>query len=207
MKSNLDVWAIQGDKEEMNAAFQNVEKESLGNILYLNCICSFKMDNKKIQSRKFDSCFYSEESDIVILFAKGMVSEEEIETYLNENNIKYTTIRFTEDNIPFENDDKFPELWFAREKCVLLDAINDSLKKGNNRCLYNSEVESNLSLCYRDKFGDKWEIEGRFCKGCLYFKDKMVLLINQADFRNLKENDVMKILKDKKIICNKSNKR
>ena len=41
MKSNLDVWTVQKNKDETRIALQNVEKDSPGNILYLNCYCSF----------------------------------------------------------------------------------------------------------------------------------------------------------------------
>lgn len=199
MKSNLDVWAVQSDKDETRVALERVNKESLGNILYLNCWCDFTIGSKTIKNRLFDSCFYSEDSDTVILFAKGKITEEEIENYLEEANIKYTIVRFREPNEDYYRDDEsFPEVWIAREKYVLRDAIDDSVAKGDLECVYYPNVESNLSLSYRATTDELFEVEGRACKGLVVFKDKIVLLVNQKDKRNVvRESSVTKLLINK----------
>lgn len=199
MKSNLDVWAIQSNKDETRVALEKVKKDSLGNILYLNCWCDFTIGNRTIKNRLFDSCFYSEDSDTVILFAKGKITEEEIENYLEEANVKYTIIRFSEPNEDYYRDDEnFPEVWIAREKSVLRDAVDDSVSKGDLNCVYYPNIESNLSLNYRATTDEMFEIEGRTCKGLVVFKDKIVLLVNQRDRRNVvRESSVTKLLINK----------
>jgi len=198
MKSDLDVWAIQKYKDETKKALENVKKDSLGNILYLNCICKFTIGKKKIENRTFDACFYSEESDTVIFFARDMISENEIEQYLEDAGVKYTIIRFLDrQENDYKNDDEFPEIWFARESYVLEDALDDSIKKGDTFCEYKPDIESSISLSYRDTQGEKHEIEGRLCKGMIMIGDKMILIIKQRDYRNMNEEDVRKVL-DKK---------
>ena len=197
MKSDLDVWAIQNYKDETIKALKNVKKDSKGNILYLNCICKFKIGERKIENRTFDACFYSEESDTVILFARGRITEQEIEKYLQDANVEYTTIRFIENKKEYEDDRDFPEIWFARDRYVLEDAINDSLKKRINCCEYIPNIESFVSLFYRDNDGEKHEIEGRLLKGMLIFNDKVIFPIKQRDYRNMNEDQIRKVL-DKK---------
>ncbi len=202
MKSNLDVWAIQKDKDETRIALKNVKKDSCGNILYLNCWCDFYIADKVIKGRLFDSFFYSEDSDTLILFSKGQISEEEIENYLKEFGIEYTVVRFkTPTTKEYVGNDWFPDIWFAREEYVLREAIDDSLSKCIEDCTYFPNKEAGVSLSYRDEFDVNHEIEGRFCKGVLNFDDKIVLLISQDDKRNLKRETVEKILKEKDIAC------
>lgn len=209
MKSDLDVWAIQKYKEETLTALGNVKKDSLGNILYLNCHCKFKIGDKKITNRTFDSCFYSEESDTVILFARGLISEEDIVEYLENQGVKYTTIRFIEpEDKSYEDDSSFPEIWFVREKYVLEDAIDDSISKGETKCMYFPEMPASLRLNYIADDMQKYEIEGRLCTGVLVFKEKIVLFVSQRDPRNMKEKDIRKVLKEKGIkVKQQKNKR
>ena len=198
MKSDLDVWAVQSDKDETRIALKNVKKDSLGNILYLNCWCDFTIGHTTIQSRLFDACFYSEDSDTVILFAKGKMTEEEIESYLEEACINYTIIRFINNpNKDYVYNENFREIWIAREKYVLEDAIDSSMESDDKECIYYPDVESTLSLSYKSNDGQKCEVEGRFCKGLLLFKNKLVILVNQNDKRNMKDKDVEKLLKEK----------
>lgn len=208
MKSDLDVWAIQKHKEETLTALKGVEKESDGNILYLNCHCKFKIGDKKITNRTFDACFYSEDSDTVILFARGLISEEEIVGYLEDNGVKYTTIRFIEpEDKDYVDDASFPELWFVRERYVLEDAINDSLEKGEKECTYYPELPSSIRLNYIADDMQKYEIEGRLCKGVLVFKEKMVLFVSQRDPRNMNEREIREVLKRKGIKVKQQSKR
>lgn len=208
MKSDLDVWAVQKDKDETKTALKNVKKDSLGNILYLNCHCKFKIGDKKIENRTFDACFYSEESDAVILFARGKISEEEIKKYLEEAGVKYTTIRFIEsEDKSYVDDESFPDIWFARERYVLEDALDDSINKGEKECMYFPEMPASLRLNYIADDMEKYEIEGRLCTGLLVFKEKIVLFISQRDPRNLKEKEIRQILKEKGIKVKQQNKR
>lgn len=199
MKSNLDVYAIQYYKEETKTALSKVKKDSPGNILYLNCTCHFTIGGTIITSRIFDSCFYSEESDILILFAKGKISQDEIEKYLNDMGVSYTTIRFNRKETDFRDGDVLKEIWFARDKDVLEEAMQDSITKNNLHCYYYPEEVSKLSIGYNssDDTGKYFQIDGRVCKGTIILKDKIILLVNQNDKRNLKKDTVMSMLTKK----------
>ena len=208
MKSDLDVWAIQKYKDETLTALKGVKKKSKGNILYLNCHCKFKIGDKRIPNRNFDACFYSEDSDTVILFARGLISEEEIVRYLESEGVKYTTIRFMEpEDKGYKDDGSFPEVWFVREKYVLEDAIKDSIEKGEKECAYFPEMPASVRLNYIAEDLDKYEIEGRLCKGLLVFKEKIVLFVSQRDPRNMKEAEIRKVLKENGIKIKQKNKR
>jgi len=199
MNSNLDVFAIQNNKEEIFNAIKNVNKESNGNILYVNCICRLKIGDVKIKNRRFDSCFYSEDSDVIIFFARDKISREEIEKILGDNGIKYTVISFIPHIDDFEDTAGDMDIVFARDKLALENAIDDSLKKKIDMCLYYPKEKSFMYMGYRNKKNRFVEIDGRVCQGTIVFKDKLVLLISQKDPRNLNSNDALKILKDKGI--------
>ena len=203
MNSNLDVYAIQYYKDETKTALSKVKKDSPGNILYLNCTCHFTIGGTVITSRIFDSCFYSEESDILILFAKGKISQDEIEKYLNDMGVSYTTISFNRKETDFVDGDVLKEIWFARDKEVLIEAMEDSIKKRHLSCSYYPGEVSKLSIGYNSSHDPEeyFEIDGRFCKGTIVFKDKMVLLVNQKDKRNLTKEEVLPLLSKKFKVC------
>lgn len=200
MRSNLDVYAIQNDKEETRIALSGVKRDSLGNILYTNCVCRFKIGDTIVKNIRYDMCFYSEESDVIVFFAKGKISQEEVEAYLDELDIKYTTISFLEDNTPVEDDDGELEIWFAREAYVLEDAIDASLEKKLDMCLYYPGEKSTLYVGYKTSEGKFVSIDGRICQGTIVFKDKLVLLISQKDPRNITPTQAMKILEEKGVV-------
>ncbi len=200
MRSKLDIWAVQKYKEATKEALKRIKKDSLGNILYLNCGCDLKIGDKKIKNRTFNACFYSEESDTIIFFARGKISEQEIINYLDEENIKFTIIRFIEDKEEYQDKDEFPEIWFARDEDVLIEALEDSLSKGENKCVYYPQKEADMSLTYRDKHERKHELDGRMARGVIYFKEKIILLIEQETNRTFPLKKVTNIMNKKGIV-------
>lgn len=212
-RSNLNVWAIQSNKEEIYKALKYVKKDSVDNILFLNCRSKLEIEGKEIVNKKFDSYFFSEEGDTLILFQKGTMDGLEIQKCLNEAGVKYSIVSFIEKkklmvdeetgeiiNIEEKSEEtEEKDFWFARDKFVLNAAINDSLKKGNDECVYITNETASLTLGYVDRSKVKHEIEGRWTRGTLIFEDKIVLLVKQNDERNLDKKDVLKILFNKNI--------
>ena len=194
MKSDLDVWTVQKNKNEMKDGLMRVNKDSEGNILYLNCRCKFKIGNKRIESRAFDKCFYSEDSDALILFAADMIDEKEIVEYLQLQNIKYTTIRFKEIEDKYQKDEPFPDVRFVRDERAFIKALEEAISEGYKEYKYFKDVESIFHLNYLAEDTERYEIEGRFCKGLVSIGDKLMLFVNQRDDRNLKERDIIKII-------------
>ena len=107
-----------------------------------------------------------------------------------------TTVTFQNKEDNYEPSRTLPNIWFVREKYVLEDAINDSKSKDIKECKYSPSIDSKISLGYRTLDGVEYEIEGRIFKGMIVFEDKMILLVNQNDLRNLDEENVRKILKN-----------
>ena len=194
MKSDLDIWTVQKNKNEMKDGLMRVNKDSEGNILYLNCRCKFKIGSKRIESRAFDKCFYSEDSDALILFAADMIDEKEIEEYLQLQNIKYTTIRFKGIEEKYQKEEPFPNVWFIRDERAFTKVLEEAISEGHKEYKYFKDIESSFHLNYVAEDSEKYEIEGRFCKGLVSIGDKLMLFVNQRDYRNLKEKDIVKIL-------------
>lgn len=204
MKSNLDIWAVQNQQEDFETALKNINQSSRGNILYSNCLTRFCIGNKRIRSKKFDTALVSKGSDALILFMRnGIATADDVREYLNKNKINYHEVTFKEPltkTIPEKSSLK--ELWFAREKYVLEDAIADSKKKGNTTCDYYPKVSGLLQLGYLTEKDEFIEIEGRKLQGLIEFPDKVVALIHQNDKRNMKEIEVYQTLSDNSIDTN-----
>lgn len=66
MQSNLDIWAVQDDPEEVITALDNIKTDN-DIILYTNALCKFQIGNENITSRQFDTFLYSEENDILVM--------------------------------------------------------------------------------------------------------------------------------------------
>lgn len=195
MEKDFNTWAIQYNKEDINKALKNVAKNSESNILYLNCRCKFKIGNVRVRNRTFDSCFFSEESGVVVLFARGVVSEEEIEKYLNENKVKYTVVRFKElENKEYKDDETFPEVVFVKEKYILKAILSKSVRNGEKECAYFPKESSTLYLNYIGNDGERYAVQGNISEGLIVLKNKLVLLPNNPKFHDLGELEVRDLL-------------
>lgn len=212
-RSNLNVWAIQNNKEEIYKALKYVKKDSKDNVLFLNCRSKLEVEGKEIVNKKFDSYFYSEEGDTLILFQKGKIDGLEIQKILNDAGIEYSIVSFQEKkkvSIDEETGEIIKEeetsgeteerdIWFVRDRLVLGAAVNDSLRKGNDECVYITNETASLTLGYVDRSKVKHEIEGRWTRGTIIFNDKIILLVKQNDERNLDKKEVLKVMMSKNV--------
>lgn len=196
-KSNLDVWAIQKYPDELKSALSNVKKDSSKNILYTNCISQLSLGNVNIDSIVFDTFLYAEDSDTLIMLMKYCgVDANDIRKYLDSNNINYNEVCLSNDQNYTDYDSDMPELWFAREEYVLREALEETRNTYySNSCIFYPNINGELSLNYSDDI-KIYEIDGRKISGVITTTDKAILLINQNDDRNLKYDDVLKILQD-----------
>ena len=201
MKSNLDVWAIQYYPEALLTALSKIQEGM--NIIYSNCVCHFKVGDEVITNREFDTILYNEESDILILLMRnGKAKKEDIIKYLDENNKKYAEVTFDASVLEnYQNDDSIPEIWFAREECVLDDALSDSKNKNVNECTIYPNIDSSISFGYIANVDNNYSIDGRIFKCLIKLDDKLIFIINQLDnvdkngiSRNLTENDIFRLL-------------
>ena len=203
MKSNLKVYAIQNNIEELKKALLQIEKGF--NYIYSNCMFSIQLGNQKIKSRQFDTFLYNQESDILIMLMRnGQVSKEDIIDYLKSNNKEFSEITFTHlEDINYKNSKKLPELYFAREKKMVLEALKDSLNKGNYNCKYYPDLIGKFYLNYITNASETFDIDGRLIKGLLQLDDKIILLINQicnideyGNSRNMYKKEIIALLNE-----------
>ena len=192
----LDIWAIQKFPNELFTALNNIKKDV---IIFKNCLCKFKIGNKKIKTRQFDTVIYSEESDTMIMLMRGgKATSEMAEKYLDEHNIMYHIVNFIE--LPeFKDDENLKEFWFAREKNVLEDAVDDSLKRNNSSCYYDPNTKSKLIFKYSLKNDDDVIMFTISFKGIIEFEDKFILPTLSNNQHNLHKDDILELLNDKNI--------
>lgn len=199
--SNLDIWAIQNDKEEFHDALKNVTS-SRNNILFRNCLCTFKIEETDINVL-FDTMFYSEDSDVLILLKQnGALSSYELIEELDKRNIFYNQVIFEDNDFTNDIDYNVKPIWFAREKYVLNDALKDSKENGFNKCVYYPNVTGNLSMEYLTKTIEREKVDGRDFKGLIELEDKLILLVNQNDKRNLDMRGVFQVTQNIGIMTN-----
>lgn len=189
MKSNLDVWAVQSNPNDLSAALSQI-KDGM-NIIYSNCTCNLVLGNQTIKTRQFDSILYNEESDILIMLMRdGLVTKEDVIKYLEANNKEYGEVTFAPSIEEYNNDNNIPDIWFAREKAVLCDALQDAFNKGIDMCEFYPLVTGNLDIGYITNTKDnKINLDGRLFRGVLKLDDRLVLIINQKENIDKNGND------------------
>lgn len=201
-KSNLDVWAIQKDPEHVLTALKLLEYQDDDIILFTNCITKFRIGDRRITTRQFDTVLTSPKNDIVIFLQRdGIAEPSDMARFLDKRNFSYQVVvgEYISDN--YINDEEIPELWFAREEFVLKDALEESLSKGITSCMLYNKLDGELSVGYYKQDGNFIEIEGRFLQGIVETEDKMILMINHKEERNLDFNDVARIVKECNLDC------
>lgn len=199
--SDLDIWAIQDSQEEIHLALENV-KSSGTNILFRNCICTFKIEDTDINVL-FDTMFYAEDSDtLILLMRNGALTSKALKYELDKRNIYYNEVVFDDNDFTYEADKDAKPIWFAREKYVLNDALKDSKEQGFNKCKYYPNVTASLEMGYLTSTLSKEKVDGRNFKGLIELEDKIVLLVNQNDKRNVDMREVFQIIEKIGIMIN-----
>ena len=207
MNSNLDCWAIQTDSEELATALDQIDDGI--SFIYSNCTCNFKIGNQEIKNRQFDTFLYNEDSDVLIMLMRGgKATKEDMIKYLEENGKEYYEVTFANPVEDYENTDDIDPIWFAREKYVLEDAINDSKSRGITSCEFYPFLTGSLNFGYISNTDNPYSVDGRLFRGLVKFDDKLVLIINQREnidangkMRNMSNQDVLDILKSNGIDC------
>lgn len=194
MEKKLNTWAIQNNKDDIDKALKYVVKDSASNVLYLNCRCKFRIGNYRVLNRTFDACFCSEDSNTIVLFARGLVSETEIEKHLKDNGVEYTTIRFMDFEEEYKDDSSFPTVVFANEQYILNWVLKECVLNGETECQYLPYKSSALYLNYVGNDGEKHLVLGNLSTGLIKFKNKLVLLPTDPKFHDLEEKEVRKML-------------
>lgn len=202
MDSNLNIYVIDlNNSDDFEKIVQRVKKDSVTNILYLDCKSLLKTKNSGIANNLFENLFLSEDSGIAVLFTKGSMTRKEIETILNKNKIENVVVDFhyfkedqETDNTKEKNHKQ--EYRFARDQNHLLSALKDSFRKGFSTCSYVPEMELEVSIGYKDIDEIYHELLNQsFVKGIITLKDKEIFLIKRDGNKKLDQEAVETILK------------
>ena len=178
MKSNLDVWSIQNYPEKLYTALNKIDKGL--NIIYSNTLSRLLVGNHITYNINYNTIIYNNDSDILILIENNDITKDEIINYFEKNKKKYVEVTFYSFKNNFDNN-KLPEIWYARDISILEDAINNSINKGNFNATFYPYAYVQLNIGFKNNIKDNIEIDGRLCKGIIKFKDKIILLINQKN--------------------------
>ena len=136
-----------------------MKKDSVTNVLYLDCKSLLKNNEADIARNIFNMCFISEESNILVLFDSKSLKRSEIEHILNQNKVKSVIVDFhafrEEEDISYEKNEEYKqEYHFARNTDQLLDCLRDSFRKGLASCTYDPEVKLASEVGYIDSKGE-----------------------------------------------------
>lgn len=191
--SNLDIWAVQKNPNEIITALNNV-KDSDDNYLYTNCLCNLEIGNSVIYAY-FDTAFSSIKNDILILLMRnGYVESEDLKKLLDSKSITYKEIVSDTYQDDYRRKDTLKEIWFAREKNVLEDALISSKSNNINTCTYYPKVNSKLRLgTYKQGERRPVVFEQTKIEGMIELEDKIVLLINEKDPKNITMRDIFNL--------------
>ena len=189
--SNYDIWAIQHQPEEVYNAIEGLEN-SKDNTLFTNCRSYLRVGEKKLYVQ-FDTVFISEDSDRLIMLQKdGKVTPDAFRTILNDNHIPYNEVQFMKtESLPQEET---KEIWFAREKYVLEDALKDSTAKGVDTCTYYPNLSGRLEFRYPVSEEEFAPFERQAIRGAMLLEDKIILLMSNSKEMNIKYPEALRIL-------------
>lgn len=197
IKSNLDIWAIEYNKEEINIVLQNI-KNSNTNILFNNCMSRIKLGSRRLKIA-FDTVFYSEESDILILLMKnGPLSSTDFKLLLDNKGIIYNEVNFYPLDLRKRNNTE-KTIWFAREKYVLEDAIKDSKEKKIDSCRYYPYLSGNMDFSYFIDRTHMKSFDSQHIRGVVELDDKIVLIIANGYSKNITERETLEVLANNNI--------
>jgi len=196
MKKGMEIVTIGNNEDHLLKVIEKIKKDSVSNILYLNCICGFKIDNKSINYNLFDSCFYSEDCNLLILFSKGAISSERIEEILSSNNVPFTVIRFSFNSEYYDYERKYSKLVFVNNEKKLINMLSSM----QGRVTYYPDKEATLSLSYPND-EPNWEYKERNfevvrinCRGIIEIGDRKFLIVDSID-NDLNEKKIESLLK------------
>ena len=195
MNSNLDVWAIQSDKNEMYDALDQIKTDG-DVIIYTNLVCEFTIGGEKVKSREFDTIVSSDQNDFLGMFMrKGPATKQDIMEYLDRKGIKYTEITFAPSICDYNDDNLIMPIWMAREAYVLEDALKDSIATNDTNFDYYPEINADIDLSYlTNKDRKRYSVDGRVFTGALISSNKVILLVSQGAEGNLTTDETIEIL-------------
>ena len=194
--SNYDIWAIQHQPEEIYNAIEGLEG-SQNNTLYTNCKSNLRVGEKKLFVQ-FDTALMCEDKERLILLMKdGKLTPDQFRSILEQRKIPYNEVHFM-NSIPYPQEE-LKEIWFARERYVLEDALKDSISKGVDTCSYYPHLSGRLELRYPLDEEVFTILDRQAIRGAMVLEDKIILLMSNSKDMNIKFPEALRILQEQDV--------
>ena len=191
--SNYDIWAIQHNPEEVYTALDGLE-ETQENTLYNNCISYLRVGDRKLYVQ-FDTAFYNEEKERLILLMKdGLLTRDQFVEILNRKGIPFNEVTFMQMD-PLTQDE-LKEIWFAKDRDVLTDAIQDSKRKGIDVCQYFPDLGGRFELRYPVGEDQLVMLDRQGIRGAMVLEDKIIVLMSNSREENVKYPQALEVLQE-----------
>ena len=200
----LDVWSPQYNYKDITSALNGWKNEDIGDgetILFSNLRCYFNLGGKVVPSKQWDTFLYSPNNDkLVMLMRDGAVSYDDLKRELDNRGIIYHEVVFSDQEPLYSDDSSLPQFWTARDKDVLNEFIEDSVKNENShRGVYYPKLKGSIELSYETtNKGKIVPVEGRIIDGVIVMEDKVILLL-RIEGKSIHPSDVVEVLANNEI--------
>lgn len=156
-------------------------------VMYSNVLSNLRIGKYISVPRFFDTCLYSVESNLLVMFMNGgVIDSDDIREYLDGRGIFYNEVVIASQEIEYRNNFLIPELCFVRDKFILEKQLIDSIDKGHIDCKYYPYLEGRLDLGYLTNYCEELiNLDARNIKGLIQFDDKILLLIYRSKKRKI----------------------
>lgn len=201
------VWIIQNDFNKLEQALNDIDKNSINNYLYTNCLSKFMFDEVDMFSKNFDAFLYCEDTNTYIIFSKDSKNELMCTIqYLLHYNINFHEISLKnkkEDIInkypntlhDFERNKK--ELWVVNNTDDLINILKAySQEESKQICAFYPFVNSKISLNYANNYNKQYSLNEFLFSGIIITPDKRILITRE----NIDDNTINIPVKE---ICDK----
>lgn len=200
----LDVWSPQYNYQDIISALSGWKNENVeegDTILFSNLRCTFNLGDRIVPSKQWDTFLYSPENDkLIMLMRDGVVSYEDLKRELDEREIIYHEVVFSDQDPIYDDDSSLPQFWTARDKAILNEFIEDSVKNENShKGVYYPKLKGSIELSYETtKKGKIIPVEGRIIDGVIVMEDKVILLLKVGG-KSIYPGDVIEALANNEI--------
>ena len=192
---NYDIKMLDTE-EDIIKTLSTIDNRGL-NILYSRTLVNLRLGAYSFVL-PYDTIFSSNRNELLLLLNE--MYSEAFKYVLYEKNINYHEVTFQEENYEYKKPQKNKEIVFARGLQTLKKSLKDSKKQGNKECIYYPNVKGKLKLRYYLIDDSKENIFDTKTKGLIELEDKIILLLDQDEEKNISYKQALKMLNDMHII-------
>lgn len=191
--SKYDIWAIQHNPEEIYTAIEGLE-DSKDNTLYARVYSTLRVGRGKLPIQ-FNTAFISEDKQReILLMQDGPLGRKEFRNILLQRNIPFSEVRFMKTSIFPQEEIK--EVWFAKDKDVLREALLDSKRQGFDVCEYYPDLAGKFELHYPvdEEEAQYVAFEEQGIRGAMMLEDKIIVLMSNGEETNVKYPEALRVM-------------